>query len=66
MGLVAECDMKEYLEKLDGLNIGPERHSMLKPLLRWQGCLIQAIDYLHEIKIKHKDMKPANILIKDG
>lgn len=40
MGLVAECDMKEYLEKLDGLNIGLERHSMLKPLLRWQGCLI--------------------------
>jgi serine/threonine protein kinase len=66
MSFVAECDMKEYLEKLDGMSLGPDRHSMMKPLLMWQGCLIQAIDYLHEMKIKHKDIKPANILIKDG
>jgi serine/threonine protein kinase len=63
---VADTDMKEYLEKLDTIGTGPERHTMLKPLLMWQGCLIQAIDYLHEMKIKHKDLKPANILLKDG
>lgn len=30
---VADTDMKEYLEKLDILDTGPERHEMLKPLL---------------------------------
>jgi serine/threonine protein kinase len=63
---VADTDMKEYLETLDMIETGSERHTMLKPLLMWQGCLIQAIDYLHEMKIKHKDLKPANILIKNG
>jgi serine/threonine protein kinase len=66
MSHVADTDMKEYLDKLDTLDTGPERHEMLKPLLMWQGCLIQAIDYLHEMKVKHKDLKPANILVKNG
>jgi len=63
---VAETDMKEYLEKLDEMEVGLLRHEMLKPLLMWQGCLVKAIDYLHEMRIKHKDLKPANILIKGG
>jgi serine/threonine protein kinase len=63
---VADTDMKEYLEKLDEMEVGPLRHEMLKPLLMWQGCLVKAIDYLHEMRIKHKDLKPANILVKGG
>jgi serine/threonine protein kinase len=63
---VAETDMKEYLEKLDEMEVGQLRHEMLKPLLMWQGCLVKAIDYLHEMRIKHKDLKPANILVKGG
>jgi serine/threonine protein kinase len=39
---------------------------MLSPLVNWPGCLIQAIDYLHEMRVKHKDLKPANILVKNG
>jgi serine/threonine protein kinase len=63
---VAETDMDEYLGKLDEMEVGLARHEMLKPLLMWQGCLAKAIDYLHEMRIKHKDLKPANILVKDG
>jgi serine/threonine protein kinase len=63
---VADMDMKEYLEKLDDIASKTERRQMLWPLLSWPGCLIQAIDYLHEMKVKHKDLKPANILVKDG
>jgi serine/threonine protein kinase len=62
---VVDMDMKDYLEKLDDIALGAERHQMLLPLLNWPGCLVQAIDYLHEMKVKHKDLKPANILVKD-
>jgi serine/threonine protein kinase len=29
------------------------------------GCLISAIEYLHEQKIRHKDLKPSNILLSN-
>jgi len=63
MAQVADTDLGRYLEKVDGLDVGPDRDAMRKPMQSWPGCLIQAIDYLHEMKVKHKDIKPANILI---
>ncbi|GME22595.1 hypothetical protein GTA08_BOTSDO11836 [Neofusicoccum parvum] len=30
------------------------------------GCLASGLSYLHERKVKHKDIKPANILIHQG
>ena len=61
---IADIDIKEYLEKLDDVSLETERLRMMLPLPTWPGCLIQAIDYLHEMKVKHKDLKPANILVK--
>ena len=30
------------------------------------GCLVSAITYLHEQRIRHKDLKPSNILLSPG
>ena len=34
-------------------------------LTSWFGCLVGALDFAHSKQIKHEDIKPNNILIKD-
>jgi serine/threonine protein kinase len=34
------------------------------PIRRWFGCLASGLAYMHAQKVKHKDIKPANILVK--
>ena len=64
MSQAADTDMKKYLEKADSVGDGTERNTLRKSMQTWPGCLIQAIDYLHEMRVKHRDLKPANILVK--
>jgi hypothetical protein len=58
---VADMDMHAYLAA-SKLEI-PDRSIRLR---RFFGCLATAVEYLHQQKIRHKDIKPQNILIKDG
>ena len=37
----------------------------IKHLDNWFGCLVSALAYAHEEHVKHEDIKPSNILIKD-
>ena len=60
---VAERNLKEFLElciqQTYPLNL-------VTQIFPWFGCLISALEYAHKHKIKHSDIKLANILVKDG
>ncbi|KAI9806739.1 MAG: hypothetical protein M1825_006196 [Sarcosagium campestre] len=57
----ADTDLATFLNEVPG---STEKQSMLAGFF---GCLASAVEYLHakNIQIRHKDIKPANILIKE-
>jgi serine/threonine protein kinase len=61
---VADIDLSNYLYELDGVEGQKERTTGLHFLWKWFGCLARAVEYLHENGVRHKDIKPANILTK--
>ena len=54
---VAETDMLEYLKRI------PSPSCDYKGLMRFIGCLCSTVQYLHSKNVRHKDIKPGNILI---
>ncbi|KAJ8111650.1 hypothetical protein OPT61_g5809 [Boeremia exigua] len=57
MSPVADCDLAVYLKTYC-------TQPMFYPTLRtFYGCLASALAYLHENRIKHRDIKPHNILV---
>ena len=55
---VADMDLSKYLDTyLDGSR---DRQAILRSFF---GCLAKALQYLHENDIRHRDLKPQNILI---
>ncbi|KAF2834976.1 kinase-like protein, partial [Patellaria atrata CBS 101060] len=61
MSPVADYEMKYLLRKPDPLS--PEEVVCLRNAF---GCLATAIAYLHANQIRHKDIKPGNILVREG
>lgn len=59
MAPIADCNLKEYLDA----ELTTERRS---PLCTFFGCLTSAVHYLHENRVRHKDIKPQNVLVKGG
>ena len=59
MSPVAEHSLKECLDHPDTL---PQNHVLLRSI----GCLASAVAYLHSVRVRHKDIKPQNILVKDS
>ncbi|KAH7112932.1 kinase-like domain-containing protein [Dendryphion nanum] len=61
---VAKDVLKSMLERqsrdqpLSNTDIATLRHSF--------GCLATALSYLHEKRVRHKDIKPGNILLSEG
>ncbi|KAH8165243.1 hypothetical protein CIB48_g3014 [Xylaria polymorpha] len=58
MSPVAEMDLSAYLDRANGGSHGELR--------TFFGCLAKALEYLHENRVRHKDIKPQNILVDRG
>lgn len=60
---VGDDDLRSFLEiKCVKANYPKNEIKHLDP---WFGCLISALAYAHEQLIKHEDIKPSNILIRE-
>jgi serine/threonine protein kinase len=55
---VAEQDLCRYLEKAGSAN-----HAEMRTFF---GCLTTGLQFLHDRQIRHKDIKPGNILVDKG
>jgi len=60
MAPVADCDLFAYLKEA---TTSPDKKSFITTFF---GCITTALQYLHQERIRHKDIKPSNILVKDG
>ena len=66
------CNFDDYvLDKLED-NEPPSKETLfrmevfLRPfILSKIGCIISAVEYLHSQRIRHKDLKPSNILLSE-
>jgi tRNA A-37 threonylcarbamoyl transferase component Bud32/predicted RNA-binding Zn ribbon-like protein len=58
MSPVAQMDLDTYLREA--------RRSHHSNLQSYFGCLATALEFLHSKKIRHKDIKPSNILVQHG
>ena len=64
---VADESLSSYFPRTQGLDPRSQDHALAcKAMISWPSCLFRALDYVHSIRIRHKDIKPANILIKSG
>jgi serine/threonine protein kinase len=59
---VAECDLHWFLMRCTETRY--PKHSLVF-LTSWFGCLVSALAFAHAQQVKHEDIKPTNILIKD-
>jgi serine/threonine protein kinase len=50
------------MEQLDAPGPGPAKQLTLLP--KWSECLVHALEYIHNQRVRHKDVKPANVLVK--
>ncbi|OBT96478.2 hypothetical protein VE01_05656 [Pseudogymnoascus verrucosus] len=54
---VAEWDLKKYMNNEGGAVADPAS------LVQWLGCLAHGLAYIHGNQVKHKDIKPSNLLV---
>jgi hypothetical protein len=64
---VADTDLRQYLEHVDSTDPGPERVEACDHMLSWTGCLIRVLEYMHEMRVKHRDTDfSISKIVSDG
>lgn len=67
MSPVADTDLAKYMKTIsEQASVGRSPVEDLTNLRSFFGCLANALQYLHDQSIRHKDIKPQNILIESG
>jgi serine/threonine protein kinase len=61
---VAESDLKDVITDVGNMPQGPLKDKAIHKMRHWAACLVRATDYMHDRRVKHKDIKPGNILIR--
>ena len=59
MSPIADCNLAEYFAQI------PDDPGKLGILRKFYGCLVSSLQYLHKSQIRHRDIKPDNILVKN-
>lgn len=59
---LADYDLKQFMTKCAQQDFPAD---MTKSILSWFGCLLQALRFAHSNRVKHRDIKLENILIKN-
>jgi hypothetical protein len=53
------------VKNLDAYLTNQVRDKKKRNIPQWFGCLVSVVAYIHSLGIRHKDIKPSNILIRD-
>ena len=59
---VAKQNLAEFMTAKLDQDGAKDRKALLRNFF---GCIASAVDYLHSCNVRHKDIKPQNILVKD-
>lgn len=62
MPTVADCNLRDFLGQCIDGSFPIEQVGLLDG---WFGCLVSALGFAHAKSVKHEDIKPHNILVKE-
>ena len=60
---LADYDLKEFLTDCAKQGFPSDKTKIILP---WFSCLLHALKFTHSESIKHSDIKPANVLVKES
>jgi serine/threonine protein kinase len=60
---LADEDLSTYMSQFQENRLPDDIHNLSRNLQKWIGCLSSGLTYLHEQSVRHKDIKPQNILL---